>query len=117
MAETGSGFFAERFGIDSKLMNDILAVALAAGGDYADLYFEHRKSSSIFFEEQSVKNAGGGIEQGVGIRVVRGDATGYAYTEDLTPEAMRLAAQTAARIAQRNERVAPVAVSRRSHSD
>ncbi len=117
MAETGSGFFAERFGIDSKLMNDILAVALSAGGDYADLYFEHRKSSSIVFEEQAVKNAGGGIVQGVGVRVVHGDATGYAYTEDLTPEAMRQAAHTAARIASRNQHVSPVAVSRRSAAD
>src|SRR3954453_13311023 len=102
MAETGAGFFADRFGIDAKIMNDILAVALSDGGDYADLYFEHRKSSSIFFEEQSVKNAGGGIVQGVGIRVVHGDANGYAYTEDLSPEAMAQAARTAARIASRN---------------
>jgi TldD protein len=117
MAGIGSGFFAERFGIDAKLMNDILSVALSAGGDYADLFFEHRKSSSIVFEEQSVKNAGGGITQGVGIRVVHGDATGYAYTEDLTPEAMRQAAQTAARIASRKDRVGPVGVSRRSVAD
>src|SRR5438105_10923793 len=117
MAETGSGFFAERFGIDAKVMNDVLAAALSAGGDYADLFFEHRTSSSIFFEEQAVKNAGGGIVQGVGVRVVRGDATGYAYTEDLSPESMRQAAQTAARIASRGERVGPVSVSRRPVAD
>lgn len=108
-----TGFFAERFGIDATSMNDVLAVALSGGGDYADLYFEHRQTSSILFEEQAVKNASGGVVQGVGIRVVNGDATGYAYTEELTPEAMRLAAHTAARIASRRDREGPVGVTPR----
>ncbi len=116
MAST-SGFFAQRYGVDAKLMNDILAVALSHGGDYADLFFEHRQTSSILFEEEAVKNAGAGTTQGVGIRVVSGDATGYAYAEDLTPEAMRQAAETAARIASRRDRVGPVAVGPRGHPD
>ena len=116
MART-SNFFAERYGVDAKLMNDILAAALSRGGDYADLYFEHRRTSSILFEEQAVKNAGAGATQGVGIRVVSGDATGYAYAEDLTPEAMRQAAETAAKIASRGDQVAPVAVGPRSHPE
>src|SRR5437867_9549723 len=99
-----SDCFAQRYGVDAKLMNDVLAVALSRGGDYADLYFEHRQTSSIVFEEQAVKNASGGVLQGVGIRVVAGDATGYAYTEELTPEAMRQAADTAAKIAARAQR-------------
>src|SRR5215208_13180 len=105
MAVSGHGFFADRFGIDAKVMNDILAMALSQGGDYADLYFEHRRSSSIFFEEEAVKNAGAGVIQGVGIRVVQGDSTGYAYTEELAPEAMRRAAETAAKIAKAGARV------------
>ena len=110
MDASGGGFFADRFGIDAKLMNDILAAALSRGGDFADLFFEHRRTSSIFFEEHAVKNAGGGIVQGVGIRVVAGDATGYAYTEDLTPESMRQAADTAARIASSGKSAPPIAV-------
>jgi TldD protein len=112
-----SDFFAQRYGVDAKLMNDILAVALSRGGDYADLYFEHRQSSSILFEEQAVKNAGAGTTQGVGIRVVSGDATGYAYAEDLTPDAMRQAAETAAKIASRGDHVGPVPVGPRSRPD
>jgi TldD protein len=110
MAAPRSGFFGERFGIDDKTMNDVLAVALSRGGDYADLYFEHRQTSSILYEEEAVKQAGAGVLQGVGIRVVQGDATGYAYTEDLTPESMRQAADTAARIARRGDRSGPVRV-------
>src|SRR5437660_2173083 len=112
-----AGFFAYRFGVDLKLMNDILAVALSRGGNYADLYFEHKASSSILFEEEAVKSAGAGVTQGVGIRVVAGDATGYAYTEELTPEAMRNAADTAARIAQTGGKVGPIAVGRRDVAD
>jgi TldD protein len=117
MAASSGGFFADRFGVDTKLMNDILAVALSRGGDYADLFFEHRRTSSILFEEQAVKNAGGGIVQGVGIRVVAGDATGYAYTEDLTAEAMRQAADTAARIATAGKKAPPVTVATKRGRD
>jgi TldD protein len=117
MAAPRSGFFAERFGIDDKIMNDVLAVALSRGGDYADLYFEHRQTSSIMYEEQAVKQAGAGVLQGVGIRVVQGDATGYAYAEDLTPEAMRQAADTAAKIASRADRTGPVGVTPRGVAD
>ena len=46
-----TGFFADRYSIDAKTMNDILAVALSRGGTYADLYFEHRTTSSILVEE------------------------------------------------------------------
>ncbi|MPZ15175.1 MAG: metalloprotease TldD [Chloroflexi bacterium] len=113
----GGGFFADRFGIDTRIINEILSEALSHGGDYADLYFEHRQTSSILIEEEKVKNASGGIIQGVGIRVVQGDATGYAYTEELTREAMRQAARTAAKIASGNRRVEPVEVARRSTPD
>src|SRR5438105_4268367 len=94
-----AAFFAERFGIDERVMEELLACALSQGGDYADLYFEHRQTASLLFEEQAVKRASGGVLQGVGVRVVSGDATGYAYTEDFSRDSMRRTAETAARIA------------------
>ncbi len=100
-------FFSQRYGIDEPLLQEMLGCALEYGGDYADLYFEHRQSGSLLFEEQAVKRASGGIVQGVGVRVVSGDATGYAYTEDLSREGIRQAARTAARIAQHGKSVAP----------
>lgn len=117
MARPSASFFADRYGIDAKMMNDLLAVALSRGGTYADLYFEHRTNSSIMFEEQSVKSAGGGVSQGVGIRVVAGDATGYAYTEDLTLDAMGRAAQTAAKIAAGGGSLLPTDIGRRDAAD
>jgi len=106
----GAAFFASRFGIDEALSERLLGVALGRGGDYAELYFEHRDSGNIVFEDQQVKNAGGGIMQGVGIRVIRGDSIGYAYTEDLTFEAMKGAAEAAAHISTAGEHNLPVEV-------
>ena len=99
-------FFATRFGIDERVLEELLGLALSQGGDYADLYFEYRENGSLLFEEQAIKRASGGILQGLGVRVLSGDATGYAYTEELTRDSMRQAARTAARIAQ-EARAAP----------
>jgi TldD protein len=109
-SQKAAGFFAARFGIDAPVMEDLLGCALSEGGDYADLYFEHRQTSSLLFEEQAVKRAGGGVLQGVGIRVVSGEATGYAYTEDFSQGSMRQAARTAARIARHNREPGPLDV-------
>jgi len=106
-----AAFFRRQFSIDEQVISELLAVALERGGDYAELYFEHRESGSILFEEQRVKNVGGGLSQGLGIRVISGDAIGYAYTEDLAREPMRRAASTAAHISDRRYRIGPVAVS------
>ncbi|MGH2519796.1 MAG: PmbA/TldA family metallopeptidase, partial [Chloroflexota bacterium] len=102
--------FGQRYAIDEQVLSSLLEVALSRGGDYADLYFEHRASSSIAFEEQRVKTASGGITQGVGVRVLSGDSTGYAYTEDLSVASMRQAAATAARICDRGSNPGPAGV-------
>jgi TldD protein len=92
-------FFRRRFAVDARVADDLLQCALETGGDYADLFFEFRRNASLLLEEQSIKRATGGVVQGLGVRVVRGEATGYAYTEDFDRESMRRAARTAARIA------------------
>ena len=107
-AEAARALFRDRYGIDERILAELLDVALSRGGDYADLYFEHRQTSSINFEEQKVKTAAGGITQGLGVRVLAGDSTGYAYTEDLSLDSMRQAAATAAKICHRDDKVAPV---------
>src|SRR5205085_1583197 len=106
----GDAFFADRFAIDETVCERLLGHALSRGGDYAELYFEHRESGSIVYEDQRVTSAGGGVIQGLGVRVIHGDGIGYAYTEDFTFEAMRQAAETAARISSTGERSRPLAV-------
>src|SRR5207237_342214 len=73
--------------------------ALSQGGDYADLYFEYLATSAISVDESIVKSASQGVSLGVGIRVISGERTGYAYTGDLNPEKIRKAAKVAACIA------------------
>src|SRR5512143_2625749 len=85
--------------IDAQLATRLLGHALEAGGDYADLYFEFRVSADYSLEEEQVRTLGRGITLGLGIRVTKGDATGYAYTEDLSWEKMAYAARTAGQIA------------------
>src|SRR5689334_22319944 len=85
--------------IDAQLANRLLGLALEAGGDYADLYFEFRVSADYALEEEQVRTLGRGITLGLGVRVTKGDATGYAYTEDLSWEKMAHAAKTAGQIA------------------
>jgi TldD protein len=93
-------FFAQRFGITERDLESYLSEALSAGGDYADLYFEYLATSSIGMDEGIVKSAAEGVELGVGVRVLAGERTGYAYSDDLSPEKIRKAARVAARIAQ-----------------
>jgi TldD protein len=92
-------------------MERLLALALARGADFADLYFEHQRLASLALEEGVVKTASSSTSCGLGVRVVAGERTGYAHTDDLSPAALARAAQTAAYIASGARDVAPLAVS------
>jgi TldD protein len=92
-------YFIEKLGLSERLMERCLGEALSAGGDYADLYFESVMSTSLGVDEGLVKTASQGISVGCGIRVVSGERTGYAYTDDLSSERLLKAARTAALIA------------------
>jgi TldD protein len=92
-------FFAQRFGVTEHDLESYLNEALSAGGDYADLYFEHLATSSIGIDEGIIKSANQSVDMGVGVRVLSGERTGYAYSDDLSPEKIRKAARVAAAIA------------------
>jgi TldD protein len=92
-------YFFEKFGITERLLERCLGEALSAGGDYADLYFESVTAISLGVDEQIVKSASQGTSAGCGIRVLSGERTGYAYTDNLNPDRLLHAAKTAALIA------------------
>ncbi|MGK2859758.1 MAG: TldD/PmbA family protein [Thermoanaerobaculia bacterium] len=102
----GVGYFS-RFGVNEKLIKDTLGAALSRGGDYADVFFQHRVLNNMTLEDGAVNRASANVALGVGVRVVKGDQTGYGFTEDLTADAMKRAALTAAAIAQGNAKSAP----------
>src|SRR4051794_24123697 len=97
--EFSQSIFASRFNITKHDLEGYLAEALSQGGDYADLYFEYLLTSSISIDESMVKSAAQGVSMGVGIRVIAGERTGYAYSDDLSPEKIRKAARVSAHIA------------------
>src|SRR3981189_2021720 len=94
-----ASFFGERFNITGRDLERYLDEALSRGGDYADLYFEYLATSAISIDESIVKSATQGVSLGCGVRVIAGERTGYAYSDDLSPEKIRHAAQVAALIA------------------
>ena len=103
----GVGYFS-RFGVTEKLIRDTMSAALSKGGDYADVFFQHRVTNNFSLEDGAVNRASANVGLGVGVRVVKGDQTGYGFTEDITADGLRRAALTAAAIAEGAARTAPV---------
>ena len=106
-------FFTNNFNLTVSDIEKLLAVALSRGGEYADLYFEYAVLSNLSLEEQLIKSANRAITQGVGVRVISGERTGYAYCDEIEPEAIRTAALTAAHIANSAVTGAPINVTAR----
>src|SRR5215831_1910408 len=97
--ELDKAIFFEKYNLAISDVEAYLNEALSRGGNYADLYFEYRVNHSIVVEEQIVKSATKGVNLGVGVRVISGEKTGYAYSDDLNRENVLKAARTAAFIA------------------
>src|SRR6266480_838961 len=91
--------FFDKHNVTTRDLEVYLNEALSRGGDYADLYFEYRINHSIVLEEQIIKSATKGVNLGVGVRVISGEKTGYAYWDDLNRENVFKAARRAAFIA------------------
>jgi TldD protein len=104
---TGVGYFS-RFGVTEKLIRETLSAAMSKGGDFADVFFQHRVTNNLALEDGAVNRASANVGLGVGVRVVKNDQTGYGYTEDLTTDGLKRAALTAAAIAQGPAQAAPV---------
>ncbi len=92
-------YFFDTLGLSERLLERCLGEALSAGGDFADLYFEAVTSTSLGMDEEIVKTAAQGVSVGCGVRVLSGERTGFAYTDDLSAERLLKAARTAALIA------------------
>ena len=92
-------FAMNHFSVTENQLKKVISTALEKGGDYADLFFEHTLSNSLGLQDKAVNRSSSNIDFGMGVRVVSGDQSGYAYIEDISLEEMLNAARTAARIA------------------
>ena len=88
------------FGVTETQLQSLIKAALSKGGDYADLYFEYTTFFNLNLKDGVVSSGGFHTDYGVGIRVLKGERTGYAYSEDLSMEQMMKAAKAASVIAQ-----------------
>jgi len=89
----------EPYGLDESALQRALGLIFEHDADFADLYFQYLRSESFALEEGIVKSGSFDIEQGVGVRAVSDDKTAFAYSDDLSEEALLEAAQTARAIA------------------
>ena len=85
--------------LDTDIIERLLAAALERGGDYADVFCERRRSASFRLQSGQIHESGFAVTQGVGIRVIVGESAGYAFSDDLSLEALQRAARIAALIA------------------
>lgn len=107
LSDSAESYF-NHFEVTPELMQKVISAAMEKGADYADLFFEHTLANYSALEDGKVNSSYSNIDFGVGIRVLKGEQTGYAYSENLMPDAMIKAARTAANIADSSGKYSPV---------
>ena len=86
-------------GLDAPQLDRMFGTLLGPGIDFGDLYFQHSRRESWSVEDGIVKDGAHSIEQGVGVRAISGEKTGFAYSDDLDAAALMASAQSARAIA------------------
>jgi len=82
--------------ISQELVHDVLSAALGQGAELAEVFFEDVQQSGINLDDGRIESLSSSRDRGVGIRVVAGEATGFAHTADLSPEGLKSTARAAA---------------------
>lgn len=82
---------------DRRLLKEVIDAAMVRGGDFADVFIEERQSTFITLEDGKVEKVHSGLDRGAGVRVLSGESTAYAYTNDLSREGLMNAADIASR--------------------
>jgi TldD protein len=86
-------------GLDERRLGQVLDTVMSRGVDYADLYFALTREESWSLEDGIVKEGAHSIEQGVGVRAISGEKTGFAYTDEVLLPALLEASDAARAIA------------------
>ncbi|MGH8041064.1 MAG: metalloprotease TldD [Rudaea sp.] len=87
-------------GFSSADLERVFTQLMGPSIDAADLYFQHSRSESWLLEDGIVKDGNHSIEQGVGVRAMSGEKTGFAYSDEIVLPQLLAAAQSARAIAQ-----------------
>ena len=103
-------FFDQQYGMNTSSLQRVLDRTLSPQIDYADLYFQYEVTDAVSLEEGEVKQGSKQVNQGVGIRALAGEKTGYAFSDEITVPSLEAGARTAREIAQSTSQAASVAV-------
>jgi TldD protein len=95
--ECTASYFSN-YGVDEAVIRTVLDAAMDKGGEFADLFFQYKMSNYLGLEDGEVNRAFSDIILGCGIRVIKADQTGFAFTEDLSTKALISTAKTAAMV-------------------
>ena len=89
-------------GISQTDLETLFGQMMTPGIDFADLYFQYARSESWSLEEGTVKSGSHNIDQGVGLRAISGEKTGFAYSDEFVLPALTDAAKAARTIARQS---------------
>ena len=93
----------EPAGLDEGHLNTTLGSMMRGGVDYADLYFEVSRQESWTVEDRIIREGSFSHDQGVGVRAVSGEKTGFAYSDELMLAALEHSAGAARAIARQGD--------------
>ncbi len=79
----------EPAGLDERQLNTTLGTMMQGGIDYAELYFQVSRQESWTVEDGIIREGSFSHEQGVGVRAVSGEKTGFAYSDELMLPALQ----------------------------
>lgn len=82
--------------IDSDVLGRVLSTAMRTGGEFAEVFVEDKRTTSAMLDDGRIEQVTSGRDRGAGIRVVKGETTGFAHTADLSESGLRAAADAAA---------------------
>jgi TldD protein len=94
-------------GLDHAGLERAFGLLLGPGIDFGDLYFQHSRREGWTMEDGIIKDGSHAIEQGVGVRAISGEKTGFAYSDEIDADALLAAARSARAIAREGDSVAP----------
>ncbi len=116
LERTPERFFAQQFGFSDRMAGQALGRLLGGPIDDGDLYFEYRTNEGLQLDDGVVKEATRNVTQGVGVRANSEAKTGYAYSDDITIDSLRIASESARAIAATGPGGESVAVAPRAHT-
>lgn len=80
--------------LDPALSQEILKKVLSNGGEYADIFVEQRRTTSIHLEDTKIEKVSTGVDSGVGVRLIRGGKTSYAFGNETSGKSLTELAET-----------------------